>query len=553
MSTHQSASDLLVRALVNEGVQRIFAVPGEENIDVLESLRLSPIEVVVCRHEQAAGFMAATEGRLTGRPGVCLATLGPGATNLITAAAHANLGAMPMVMITGQKPIRSGEQGEFQRLAVTDVMRPVTKYTKQINSGQLIPSRVREAFRLAREERPGATHLELPEDVALDEVDAGVLNPTFTRRPVAEEKSLDRAWKAIEAARRPMLVLGAGANRNLTCKALRTFVAQTGMPFATTQMGKGVVDENSDSFIGCAALSSGDFVHRAIEDSDLLVNVGHDVVEKPPFIVKHGMRVIHVNYIPAQIEPIYFPEIEVVGDIAQTFEHFATRLSSSPSWDFSPLLEWGRRMHQDVRDSLERNALEASALIAPEAVVDVVSQALGSTGRIVLDNGLYKLLFARNYYASHARSVLLDNALATMGAGLPSAIASRIISPEHPVICVCGDGGFAMNMQDLETAVRLRLRLIVLVLRDDCFGMIRWKQQSRGYPDFGLSFDNLDVVTFAKACRTEGLRASTLSELKEALNQEFLTGVRVVEVPIDYKKTFQDLSEGIAQRSNAKG
>jgi len=244
----------MVEALESEGVERVFAVPGEENLDLIDALKQSSIELVLCRHEQAAGFMAATWGRLTGNSGVCLSTLGPGATNLVTAAAFATLGAMPMIMITGQKPIKTSKQGEFQIIDVVDIMEPVTKYSKQIVSAEYIPARVREAFRVAEEERPGATHLELPEDVAAEDCGAPVIQQSMSRRPVAEDKAIEQAVTMIEKAEHPLLLIGAGANSKLTSKMLTRMVSELGIPFITTQMGKGVVDEKNDLFIGCAAL-----------------------------------------------------------------------------------------------------------------------------------------------------------------------------------------------------------------------------------------------------------------------------------------------------------
>ncbi|MEE8438063.1 MAG: thiamine pyrophosphate-binding protein, partial [Micropepsaceae bacterium] len=283
------ASDLFVSCLEEEGVEYVFGVPGEENLDFLDSLsRSSKIRLILTRHEQAAGFMAATYGRLTGKAGVSMSTLGPGATNLVTAAAYAQLGGMPMMMITGQKPIKSSKQGRFQILNVVDMMGPITKFTHQIASSDNIPSRIREAFRLAQEEKPGAVHLELPEDIADEQTSAVPIPASNVRRAAADVKSVRAAYKRIESARSPLLVIGAGANRKVTSRMLTQFVEKTGIPFVTTQLGKGVIDERNDKFVGCAALSAGDFVHCATEAADVIINVGHDVVEKPPFFMQSG-------------------------------------------------------------------------------------------------------------------------------------------------------------------------------------------------------------------------------------------------------------------------
>ena len=337
------ASDLFVKALEAEDVEYVFGIPGEENLDLLESLRASSIKLVLTRHEQGAGFMAATYGRLTGKVGVCLSTLGPGATNLVTPAAYAQLGAMPMLMITGQKPIKTSKQGRFQVIDIVDMMRPITKFTNQIVSGDRIPSTVREAFRLAHEERPGAVHIELPEDIAAEETNEQILSPSMTRRPIAEYKAIAAAISMIEEAQSPLLLIGAGANRKLTAKMLREFVDKTCIPFVTTQMGKGVLNESDPRFAGNTALSDGDFVHRAIERADLIINVGHDVVEKPPFFMHHNdKKVIHVNFDSAAVDPVYFPQLEVVGDIANSIWQIKEGITPQDDWK----LDFYKDVHQ---------------------------------------------------------------------------------------------------------------------------------------------------------------------------------------------------------------
>ncbi|MCH8840854.1 MAG: acetolactate synthase large subunit, partial [Planctomycetes bacterium] len=414
------ASDLFVQALENEKVQYLFGIPGEENLDLLDSLSRSQIKLILTRHEQAAGFMAATYGRLTGKAGVCLSTLGPGATNLVTAAAYAQLGGMPMLMITGQKPIKSSKQGQFQIVDIVDTMRPLTKYTHQIVSGEIIPSRIREAFRLAEEERPGAAHLELPEDIAREQTSAAPLEASYARRPSAEEKSIGAAIERIEAAKHPLLVIGAAANRRLTSRMLRQFVQQTEIPFVSTQMGKGVITEEDPHFLGNAALSDGDFVHRAIDHADLIINVGHDVIEKPPFFMHEGgVQVIHVNFFSAQVDPVYFPQVEVIGDIANSIWQFNERLAKQASWDFSYF-----NKVREASDAHQREgADDARFPVYPQRIVADVRRVMPSDGIIALDNGVYKIWFARNYKARAPNTVLLDNAFASLGAGLPSAMA----------------------------------------------------------------------------------------------------------------------------------
>lgn len=541
------ASDLFVQALENEGVEFIFGIPGEENLDLLDSLSRSSIKLVLTRHEQAAGFMAATYGRLTGKAGVCLSTLGPGATNLVTSAAYAQLGGMPMLMITGQKPIKTSKQGQFQIVDIVDTMQPLTKYTQQIVSGANIPSRVREAVRRAEEERPGATHLELPEDIAAEKTDEVPIQASLARRPVAEEKSIRAAVELIQKAKHPLLVVGAAANRKRPCKMLREFVAHTGIPFVTTQMGKGVINETSPGFLGCAALSSGDYVHRAIDHADLIINVGHDVIEKPPFFMDaNGVQVIHVNFFSAQVDPVYFPQIEVIGDIANSIWQFKEQLTAQQHWDFS--------YFDKVRVAGEAHYAEGTDddrfPMYPQRLVADVRSVTDGKGIIALDNGVYKIWFARNYKAHSPNTVLLDNALATMGAGLPSAMAAKLVFPDRQVVAICGDGGFMMNSQELETAVRLDMNLVVVILRDDAYGMIKWKQSNMGFDNFGLDYGNPDFVKYAESYGAHGHRVERAQELAPLISEcHGKPGVHVIDVPVDYSENDRILNHEIQERS----
>ena len=541
------ASDLFVQCLEEEGVEYVFGVPGEENLDFLDSLSRSRIQLILTRHEQGAGFMASTYGRHTGKAGVCVATLGPGATNLVTAAAYAQLGGMPMVMVTGQKPIKKSKQGRFQILDVVDMMRPLTKYTHQLASADNIPSRIREAFRLAEEEKPGATHLELPEDVAEEQTDSRPLHRSLVRRPLADEKSVRAAVRKIEAARSPVLLIAAGANRKTTSRMLLQLIEKTGIPFITTQLGKGVVDELHPKFLGCAALSAGDFVHRAIEAADLIVNVGHDVIEKPPFFMKPGgTEVIHVSTRTAEVDPVYFPQIEVIGDIGNAIWQIKEDIVPSGRWNFDAMLR-ARAAEVEHRDSMSD---DARFPIFPAHLVGCVRKAMPADGIICLDNGVYKIWFARNYPARQPNTVLLDNALATMGAGLPSAMASAMVYPERKVMAVCGDGGFMMNSQEMETAVRLGLDLTVLVLRDDAYGMIRWKQANMGFEDFGLTYGNPDFVKYAESYGASGHRVDSAQALPGLLDHCLSTGgVHLIDCPVDYADNDRILNKEIRELS----
>jgi acetolactate synthase-1/2/3 large subunit len=540
------ASDLLVKALEKEGVKHIFAVPGEENLDVLESLRTSSIELVLTRHEQGAGFMAATYGRLTGKAGVCMATLGPGATNFTTPAAYAHLGAFPLIMITGQKPIKKSKQGQFQIIDVVKLFEPICKLSKQIVHGNTIPSLVREAFRRAEEERPGAILLELPEDIAAEDTDTSVVDPSVRQYAVADDEILDKATTLIKKAERPLLLLGAGANRQSAREALVKFAENTGIYCFNTQMGKGVVDERCDYFLGTAALSTGDYLHCAIERADLVINIGHDVVEKPPFFMTpEGKTVIHLNYRSAQVDEVYFPQLEVVGDIGRSVKRLSQKLEGWRCAD----MDYFKRIKQEIELHVTEESTSDAFPMLPQRFVADTRQVMGEDGIIALDNGIYKIWYARNYQAYKPNTVLLDNALATMGAGLPSAMMAAMLNPEKRVLAICGDGGFMMNSQEIETALRLKLNLVVMVLNDSSYGMIRWKQQDAGFNDWGLEFNNPDFVRYAEAYGAKAHRIESADSFVSTFDKAFNDGgVHLIDVPVDYSENQRVLIDELAQK-----
>jgi acetolactate synthase-1/2/3 large subunit len=542
-----NGAELLVAALENEGVQQIFGVPGEENLAVLEALRLSKIELVLTRHEQAAAFMAATHGRLTGRAGVCLSTLGPGALNLATGAGFALLGAMPMVMITGQKGVLSHKQARFQVVDIVSIMTPLTKLARQIVSTATIPSIVREAFRVAQQERPGPVHLELPEDIAVEAarlVASVPLHPIDL--PIAPPPAVDRAAELILKAERPLVMLGAAANRPRLAAALSDFVSRLQIPFFNTQMGKGAVAGGSGLYMGTAALSERDYVHRSIDRADLIIAIGHDTVEKPPFFMgPNGPTVLHIGYLPATVEESFFPHAELIGDISLSLGLLADRLEGKLPQAGALL-----GMRAEILARIADRAEESRYPPTPQRVVHDVRQVMPEDGIVCLDNGMYKIWFARNYRTHVANTLLLDNALATMGAGLPSAIMAAILNPTRRVLAVCGDGGFLMNSQELETARRLQLNLVVLVLQDNAYGMIRWKQAVDGYPDFGMSFGNPEFVAYAQAYGLKGRRVEDAEGLAPALETAFATGgIHIIAVPIDYSENIRVLVDEL--RDNA--
>ncbi len=541
------ASDLFIQALEKEAVEYIFGVPGEQNLDLVESLRTSGIKLILTRHEQGAAFMAATYGRLTGRAGVCMATLGPGATNLATHAAYAHLGGFPLIMITGQKPIKKSKQGQFQIIDVVSLFDSICKMFRQIVNGNSIPSLVREAFRVAEEERPGAVLLELPEDIAEEACDAEIIEPHKRYYAVVDDAVLADAVDLIEKARMPLVLIGAGANRKNVRSAISDFVHSTGIPFFITQMGKGVVDERSELFIGTAALSENDYVHCAIDRADLIINIGHDVVEKPPFLMEAGgKKVIHVNYKSAQVDQVYFPQVEVVGDLAASITRLKDKLGAKLKFDAS----YFDTIRQEVKTHLSQGTDAPRFPVTPQRFVADTRRVMGDRDIIALDNGIYKIWYARNYKAYEPNTVLLDNALASMGAGLPSAMAAAFLNPDRRVMAICGDGGFMMNSQEMETAIRLKLNLVVLVLNDSSYGMIRWKQVAAGFEVWGLEFNNPDFVKYAESYGATGYRIELAEDLVPVFEKAFQAGgVHLIDLPVDYSENQKVLIDELAAKA----
>jgi acetolactate synthase-1/2/3 large subunit len=452
-------------------------------------------------------------------------------------------------MITGQKPIKHSKQGLFQIIDVVSMMKPITKYAKQIVNVDMIPSMVREAFRLATEERPGAVLLELPEDVASEPVEdktTPVFRISRCRYPHADREILDVAAAMIKEAKHPLLMIGAGANRARIWQALHNFVDQTRIPFANTPMGKGCIWGRLEQYLGTAALSDGDYIHCAIDRADLIINVGHDVVEKPPFFMTQGgAKVIHVNFKSAQVDNVYFPQLEVVGDIATSIQRIANRVGITDSHDFSYFM----KVRNHVLEHISEGMNDSSFPMKPQRFVADVRKAMPADGILALDNGVYKVWFARNYSAQLANTLLLDNALATMGAGLPSGIEAARLNPDKKVMAVCGDGGFMMNSQEMETAVRLKVNLVVLILNDNAFGMIRWKQYAMGLQDFGLEFNNPDFVMYANSYGAKGHRVENAESFVPLINQCFEEGgVHLIELPVDYSENNKVLIDELKKR-----
>lgn len=538
----QNASDLFIQALENEGVEVVYGVPGEENLAFLEALRKSKIKLILNRHEQAAAFMAATYGRITGKTGVAIATLGPGATNFTTAAAYAKLGGFPLLLITGQKPIKQSKQGQFQIIDVVSMMRPLTKYTKQIVDVNMVSTTVRDAFRISQEEKPGCVHIEFPEDVSDEPITPntkGILNISSVSYPCANLQGIDETTAMIKAAKLPLVLIGAAGNRHNAYKEITQFINTTGLPFFNTQMGKGIVAEDNPHFIGTAALSAGDYLHDAIKKADLIINIGHDVIEKPAYFPHEGLKTIHINYTAAIVDNIYYPHLECIGDIADIVKTLGAKLGKC-NQNFASVY----KVQEFIKKHIAEHNADNTFPIKPQRLVSDINKIMAKDGIVCLDNGVYKLWFARNYITEFPNTLLLDNALATMGAGLPSAMEVARLNPKKKVLAVVGDGGFMMNSQELETAVRLKLNLVVLIINDNSYGMIRWKQNAMGLEDYGLQFHNPNFVKYAESYGITGNMLTKTEEFSNLLTKCFKEGgVHLIETPIDYLENKKVLTD----------
>lgn len=579
-----TVAQLFVKCLEAEGVKYVFGVPGEENLDLLEALRTSSIKFIVTRHEQAAAFMAAAYGRLTGQAGVCLSTLGPGATNLVTGIAQAQLGGMPLVAITGQKGARENRQAKFQMVDVVNLFRPIVKWNKTIISPMSVPSLVRQAFKTAEEERPGATHLELPEDIASEEAPAAAepLPRSAVRRPAPDPKAITQAVELIKSAKLPLILVSGGANRKRVRKQLTNFVNQTGLYVVHTQMGKGVLHDDNPHSLFAMGIHKRDYVHCALDQADLVITIGYNLTEFPPSIWNSGSqkKIIHLDFTPAEVEINYNPTLEVVADISHTLWALSEALpSSQPPYQSpwhgtgqaspsrgeggerspSPLRGEGKgeddghpfaKLRQELRRKMDEYKDDQSYPLKPQKIVYEARQALGPEDIVSLDNGIYKIWFARLYPTYAENTVLLDNALASMGAGLPAAIAAKLLYPQKKVLAVVGDGGFMMNSAELETALRLKLPIVILLLRDNAYGFIKWKQQTEGFGDFGMDFGNPDFVKYAESYGAIGWRVQRAEDLavllKNAFNQERLV---LIDCPIDYSDNLAVLTEELDKLS----
>ncbi|HEX8646651.1 MAG TPA: acetolactate synthase large subunit [Thermoleophilaceae bacterium] len=527
----RKASDVFVECLEAEGVRHVFGIPGEETLDLNESLASSSIDFVPVRHEQGGAYMADVYGRLTGRAGVCLGTLGPGAMNLTTAVADAFLDRAPLVALTGQSDLERMHKESHQYIDIVGVMQPITKWNARLSDANIIPEVVRKAFKVAESEKPGATHIELPEDVMESELDA---SPLARRKPVQPEPAARELLKAadlIRGALHPVALAGNGVIRAGASPALREFVRATGIPVAETFMGKGVMDAADDKFLGSVGLQSGDYSMAGFDEADVVIAIGFDLVEHAPKHWNPGRdkKIVCIDSLPAEIDEYFIPEVELVGDIYHVLSRLGEECRHVPHSGGS------ERLRDVVMGRFEAAKDDDHFPMQPPRALYEIRRALRREDILISDVGLHKLWIGRMFPAYEPNTVLIANGLAGMGFAVPAGIAAKLVHPDRAVVTVNGDGGFLMNMQELETAKRLKTPVVNIVWENRQFGSIVWKQDKKFGRHFGVDFTNPDFVALAEAFGLPAWRIGAVDEFGERLRHALTLDVpSLIVLPIDY-------------------
>ena len=535
------ASDLFVKCLEAEGVEYIFGLPGEENADIMISLAESSIKFILCRHEQAAAFMADVYGRLTGKAGVCLATLGPGATNLVTGVGNGNMDRSPMVVLTGQGSTQRLHKESHQAMNVVAMYQPLTKWAESVQHPDNIPEMVRKAFKLAEFEKPGACLVELPEDIAGESTDKTPIAPTATRRPGPDPKALVDAVQLIKAAKKPIILAGNGCVRKRSSEQLCRFVTRTGIGVVNTFMGKGAVPRSSEHCLFTIGLQSRDHVSCIMDEADLVIAIGYDLVEYDPMRWNQGnaKKILHVDFLPAEVDENYRVDVELVGDIANCLHGLIESLGGldEPLFDIS---KHANRRAEMIADFSEHDNDDTKGTIRPQKALADCRAVLGPSDILLSDVGAHKMWVARHYHCDEPNTCLIPNGFCSMGFALPGAMAAKLVNPDRRVIAVCGDAGFLMNIQDFETAVRYDLPFVCLVWEDHEYGLISWKQETHFGKHTDLAFNNPDFVKLAESFGGYGARVENAVDLKPALEAAFDSGKpAIVAMPVDYSENMK--------------
>lgn len=529
-----NTAELLVQCLENEGVRYIFGLPGEENLNVLEALTKSSIQFITTRHEQGAAFMADVYGRLTGQAGVCLSTLGPGATNLMTGVADANLDGAPLVAITGQVGTDRMHIESHQYLDLVAMFAPVTKWNAQIVRPSITPEIVRKAFKRAQSEKPGAVHIDLPENIAAMAVTGTPLGRAEIEKTFASFHSIEQAATAISQSRNPLILVGNGAIRANASEAVTNFATQLNIPVANTFMGKGVIPYTHPLALWAIGLQLRDYISCALEQTDLIIAIGYDLIEYSPKKWNPDSKIplIHISLTPAEIDSSYMPIAEVIGDISDSLEEIGKRANRTGKPD-SQILQ----IRPTILADYEQYAKDDGFPVKPQKIIHDLRQVMGPEDIVVCDVGAHKMWMARHYHCDRPNTCIISNGFAAMGIAIPGAIAAKLVAPDRKVVAVTGDGGFMMNFQELETALRLGTPFVTIIFNDGGYGLIEWKQHNHFGHSAYIKFTNPDFVKLAESMGLKGYRIEAATDLiptlKTALAQEVPA---IIDCPVDYRE-----------------
>jgi len=538
-------TEYIKKFFIDQEIDTVFALPGEENLDLLDTIEKSEIRLVVSRHESAAAFMANNYARLTGKIGVCITTLGPGMLNSLTGHAQAKLEGNRTLYISAAKKHREHNEGYFQSVDTENVVSYLSENVLYLNEISKLPSFLNQLRN--GEKQTGPRHLILPEDIASDIIDTEMISYMsnddikVTTRDLSHDDH-SNLIERINQSKKPIIILGPNVNNEFSSDTLKNFIDKTNIPFLSTQMGKGAVDERHQLYCGTTALSSDDWVHELIEDSDLILAIGLNAYEKPPFLKSKSSEniIVHIDYNSAMIHNDYMPKLQVVGDVRQIINSLVENVT--------PKKTESEGEHKKNLEYIEEQSKEVSSDQSIEKIVHEVRDNMPSDGILCLDNGLYKVWFSRNYKCYAPQTLILDNTLATMGAGLPNAISSKLIHPDKRVMAICGDGGFLMNSQELSTARKLNLDITVLVLKDDSYGMIEWKQNNQGYKNDVMDLMNPDFLKLGEAYGVKSFEVSGSKSLKDCMEEAYgTTGVSLIVAPVDYFTNYYTLPEKLKE------
>ena len=529
-----NTAELLVHCLENEGVEYIFGLPGEENMEVLRALAKSSIRFITTRHEQGAAFMADVYGRLTGKPGVCLSTLGPGATNLMTGVADADLDCAPLIAITGQVGTDRMHIESHQYLDLVKMFEPITKWNAQIVRPSITPEIVRKAFKVSQSEKPGAVHIDLPENIAAMEVEGTPLCTNDTGKIYASYRSLSEAAVLVSKAKNPLILAGNGTIRSQASESLTEFATRLNIPVVNTFMGKGVIPYTHPLAMWTMGLQQRDFITCAFEETDLVIAIGYDLIEFSPkkWNFTGKVPIIHIGETPAEVDSSYIPTVEVVGDIADALVEILHRADRS-----NKPAPHALEVRASIRADYEQYAHDEGFPVKPQKIVYDLRQVMGPDDIVISDVGAHKMWMARHYHCDRPNTCIISNGFAAMGIAIPGAIAAKLVYPDRKIVAVTGDGGFMMNMQELETAVRIGTPFVTLIFNDGGYGLIEWKQQVHYGESAFIKFGNPDFVKLAESMGLKGYRIESaidlIPTLKDALDQKVPT---IIDCPVDYRE-----------------